>query len=123
MLSWIQLSQRIAQAEQKMDAHKVFTVPTFAPKLSTPKQVCIDGITLKDLAMIKKSDPFLYYSIPGVREARLSLKEVKVPQQAQVNTAQPRNVARKTRLSFECHPDILIENEMKTFFAIAHLEG
>jgi hypothetical protein len=106
-----------------MDAPKAFTVPTFAPKSSTPKQVCIDGITPKVLAMIKKSDPFLYYSIPGVGEARLSLKEVIVPQQAQVNTAQPRNVTKKTRLSFECHPDLLIEDEMKTFFAIAHLEG
>ncbi|KAL3767913.1 hypothetical protein ACHAWO_001809 [Cyclotella atomus] len=111
-----------------MDAPKFFTVPTFAPKPSNPKQVCTDGLSPKNLAVLKKSDPFLYYSIPAVREARLHLKEVHVLEHSsnspsQVNSAQPCNVTRKSRLSFECHPDLLIEDEINAFFAITHLEG
>jgi hypothetical protein len=44
-----------------------------------------------------ETDPFLYYSIPAVREAALSLKEVDYSGVSQSAC----NVSRKTRVSFE----------------------
>ena len=52
-----------------------------------------------------ETDPFLYYSIPGVKKAALSLEEVghsKASQSADIFT-------RKGRLSFECHPSLAMD--------------
>jgi hypothetical protein len=52
----------------------VQTVPTISTK---PKQEmnikCIKS--LDDLKSIKQQDPFMYYSIPGVRDAKLRMKD------------------------------------------------
>ena len=53
------------------------------------------------------TDPFLYYSIPGVREATLSLTEVDYSNVLQ----SAGKVSRKTRVSFESH-EIVAENEL-----------
>ncbi len=50
-----------------------------------------------------ETDPFLYYSIPGVNKATLSLKEVDLSKASQT----AHTVTRKTRIAFECHPDEL----------------
>jgi len=50
------------------------------------------------------TDPFLYYSIPGVREAAISLKEVDLSQ------ANKSAVSRKTRVSFETDTSMLVED-------------
>ena len=52
-----------------------------------------------------ETDPFLYYSIPGVREAALSLKEVDYSKISQSAC----KVSRKTRVSFEKHTDLLLD--------------
>jgi hypothetical protein len=49
----------------------------------------------------------LYYSIPGVREATLSLTEVEYSRVLQ----SARKVSRKTRVSFESH-EIVAANEL-----------
>ncbi len=52
-----------------------------------------------------ETDPFLYYSIPAVREAALTLKEVDYSKVLQST----RNVTRKSRVSFENHVDFLLD--------------
>ncbi len=52
-----------------------------------------------------ETDPFLYYSIAAVREAELSLKEVDYSEISQ----SARNVTRKTRVSFENHTNLVID--------------
>ena len=64
--------------------------------------------------MMKKDDPFMYYSIPAVRNARLQDKEMVLPSSSapkMANDAKENKsmTTRKTCISFECHPDILIE--------------
>ena len=42
------------------------------PADPTPKIVEVDhSLTAQDLTSLKKRDPFLYYSIPGVRDATI----------------------------------------------------
>lgn len=52
-----------------------------------------------------ETDPFLYYSIPGVNKAALSLKEVDLSKASQ--SAQ--TVTRKARIAFECHPSLAMD--------------
>ena len=47
----------------------------------------------------------MYYSIPGVREATLSLKEVDLSKASE----SAHNVSRKTRVSFESHTTVLLD--------------
>ena len=89
----------------------------------TPTQVGVDkSISVQDLKSLKKRDPFLYYSIPGVRDATVRLGDVDTDmhQIAQnglktssaisiqaSGTTPVAKVQRCTRVSFECHPDLL----------------
>ena len=52
-----------------------------------------------------ETDPFLYYSIPGVREAEVSLQEVDFRKVVQAAT----KVSRNTRVSFECHTSVVMD--------------
>lgn len=95
----------------------------FEPK---PKSINLTNISLKS---IRKQDPFTYYSIPGIRSAKILGKEIDtsnlvtcrlarscttIPartQSLQVK-AQPHTVTRSTRISFECYPDLLLLEEL-----------
>lgn len=72
----------------------------------------------------KLPDPFMFYSIPGVHKAEVLGKDVDysditaLAQEAD-NDGQPSSdrqedvevkVSRSTRISFECHPDVLLED-------------
>ena len=69
---------------------------------------------LEDLKSIKEQDSFMYYSIPGVRKATVLMQDIDMtnligaPEQVAPQVSQ--KVSRKSRVSFECHPDLLIEN-------------
>ena len=102
-----------------------------APAEPTPKEVEVNNsLSAKDLKSLKKRDPFLYYSIPGVRDAAILQMghddDVDMHQVAQNGlqrhcqtcpatmetscTSQPvTKVKRCTRVSFECHGDLLID--------------
>ena len=54
---------------------------------------------------VYETDPFLYYSIPAVREAALSLKEVDYSEVSQ----SAHKVTRRTRVSFENHTHLLMD--------------
>ena len=53
-----------------------------------------------------KIDPFLYYSIPGVNKAALSLKKI---DHSKASQSQSTKVTRKERLTFECHPSLAMD--------------
>lgn len=96
---------------------------------SAQKKVTIDTRYLKkeDLQALKEHDPFLYYSIPGVRAATiqsngsvdmLSLRRGgNIPRRAtfapRINSTPTKvEVERQSRISFECHVDLLLDDRM-----------
>ena len=105
-----------------------------APADPTPVEVDVNkALSAQDLQALKKKDPFLYYSIPGVRNAavRFNANAVDMHQLAQdglrrncascpasIQTAaatsveESAKVKRCTRISFECHTDLLLEDLM-----------
>ena len=84
------------------------------------------GLSKDDLESLRKTDPFMYYSIPEVRNATLLHHEVVVPclrresgpkatgplTHATAATAvQSRKVVRRqSSISFEVYPDVLLED-------------
>ena len=101
---------------------KTKTIPTSKPK----KELDIKDITsLDDLKSLKRQDPFMYYSIPGVRSAKILMKDdididtanlgvSKITREEQ----QPpsiEKVTRCTRISYECGPSLLLEDILKDF--------
>ncbi len=93
----------------------------------TPTEVEVNkSLSAQDLQSLKEQDPFLYYSIPGVRDATVRLENVDMHQIAQhglrrgcqscpasiQNASTSEHVAkvkRCTRVSFECHTDLLLD--------------
>mmetsp|Transcript_6311 Transcript_6311/g.11241 ORF Transcript_6311/g.11241 Transcript_6311/m.11241 type:complete len:171 (+) Transcript_6311:224-736(+) len=108
------------------------------PKLIEPltsrktKRVDVNKITSKDLKRMQKKDPFLFYSIPGVRSAKMLLKDIDTSHlgdsqfrncsscPSRLETvkfeAQPQTVIRSSRISFECHPDLVLEDDYDDLF-------
>src|SRR5210317_1334195 len=102
-------------------------VPT-APADPSPVEVDVNkALSAQDLRSLKKQDPFLYYSFPGVREASIQQKRVDMHQLAQEGLRRTcascpasiqtvamsdttAKVKRCTRVSFECAPDLLLED-------------
>jgi len=90
------------------------------------KKLDIKNISADDLKSIQKKDPFMYYSIPGVRSAKVLMKDIDTsnlkasgirnciscPSRLQTvqDKAQSQTVTRSSRISFECHPDLLLED-------------
>ena len=105
---------------------EVMTVKTvFEPP--KPKTIALKNISDKDLKSLKKKDPFSYYSIPGVRSASLLGKDIDTSdlgscrikgtmscparlQTEKVKAQSSTTVTRSKRISFECHPDLLLED-------------
>jgi hypothetical protein len=92
-----------------------------APADPTPVEVDVDkALSAQDLRSIKKRDPFLYYSIPGLREAAVRQKRVDMYELAQDGLRRDcascsynetiAKVKRHTRISFECPADVLMED-------------
>jgi hypothetical protein len=104
-----------------------------APADPFPVEVDVNkALSAQDLQALKKQDPFLYYSIPGVRNAavRFNADAVDMHQLAQdglrrncascpasiqtvaTKSEESAKVKRCTRISFECHTDLLLEDLM-----------
>eukprot|EP00985_Skeletonema_marinoi_P000775 scaffold287_cov151-Skeletonema_marinoi.AAC.8 len=78
-------------------------VPTF-PDKKDEEELDLQSLTEEDLKLLKKTDPFLYYSIPAVNKAALSLKKID-----HSKASQSMKVTRKERLTFECHPSLAMD--------------
>lgn len=68
-------------------------------------------MSTRELDELKKSDPFLFYSIPEVvRKAALRTSDAGPSMHAEGD--QMIEVRRKSRISFECHADLLFEDSL-----------
>ena len=120
-----------SSTEQEVQTTLIAPVPTQEPE---PLEVDISNLTAEDLQAMKEHDAFLYYSIPSVRRAQLRLQDVdmsRLEQEDDLSMIQrqkrsssssriestPSNttVKRQTRLSFECHTDLLMEDLLGEF--------
>ena len=88
------------------DIIRVMHVPTIKeepqcqPKVT---EINVNQLNEDDLKKIKTQDPFLYYSIPGMINPKLTTKPADHTKLLQGSVVQ-----RKTRVSTECDPSILL---------------
>ena len=80
-----------------------------APCAPEPIEIDIGNLSTEDLQSLKQNDPFLYYSIPAVLRAALNLEEPDVSTLSSEESTSI-TVKRCTRVSFECHTDVLMED-------------
>jgi hypothetical protein len=92
-------SSQATNAQEEEDS-PFFVVPTF--RKERPRSVDVSSLSQSELAKLKTEDPFMYFSIPTVRIAELSGKDVDVPLAG--------TVSRMQRITAEIHPDILVED-------------
>ncbi|KAL3793963.1 hypothetical protein HJC23_009446 [Cyclotella cryptica] len=90
-------------------------VPTFRV-IKKPKQMDTTDISSFDLETLKRTDLFMYYSIPAVRSAAMHSEErypSMLPDSSETktdsDTRKARKITRQCRVSTECHPDLLFE--------------
>ena len=87
----------------------IIRVPTCFSKQTTEV-----NLSSEDMKNIKAKDPFLYYSIPGVRAARMKLKDVNDPEMnAKRKLPTTTKVTRRSRVSFECHTSVFLDDILK----------
>mmetsp|Transcript_16777 Transcript_16777/g.33554 ORF Transcript_16777/g.33554 Transcript_16777/m.33554 type:complete len:171 (+) Transcript_16777:112-624(+) len=93
-----------------------------------PDKIDITRLNPEDFENLRKADPFLYYSIPAIKSAELLLRDVdysnldkssirrncvSCPSRIESegsNNSLPQQVKRKSRMSFECHSDLLLDD-------------
>ncbi|KAL7536576.1 hypothetical protein ACHAXR_007250 [Thalassiosira sp. AJA248-18] len=90
-------------------------------------EIDLRQVDADDFKSIQKQDPFMYYSIPGVRSATVLMKDIDTSNlgassmsrtcvshpsrlQTQDKASPSQKVTRSTCISFECHPDLLLED-------------
>jgi len=65
-------------------------------------------ISMNDLGKLKEQDTFLYYSIPEVHHAKMLEEDIDASSEVD---PWPRSVTRRSCISFECHPDLLLAED------------
>jgi len=99
----------------------VFSVPTKGSKeaeeSSEQKKVIVDTkhLSAQDLKTLKKQDPFLYYSLPSsVRRnaGRNSDMDYMSSPLIGKSSTPTTKVERRSCISFECHTDLVLEDEL-----------
>lgn len=99
------------------------SVPTKDHSNVDRKELDINGLSEDDFMSLHKIDPFMFYSIPGIRKACICLHEVDYsdlnallisgPDNAQQRHGQAglnTKVQKSTAISFEAHPSALLED-------------
>lgn len=114
----------VTHDESAMKLGECMIVKTVLEAKVPKKEIDLKNTNQSDLKYIEEKDPFLFYSIPGVRSAKMRMQDVdltsvvkqqgsKAPRPASV-WGQPNKVsaAQKVRrlscVSVECHPDVLL---------------
>ena len=103
-------TKKIASSASSRSESEVLTITAplcvCAPE---PTEIDISNLSAEDLQSLKQEDPFLYYSIPSVRREalRFAQPELSASRCAEESTTV---VKRRTRVSFECHSDLLMED-------------
>ena len=81
----------------------------------------LEGLGEEDVKSLRKSDPFMYYSIPSIRRAVIFLRGIDHSNKndlygSQVHSdrnsapANPSTIPRRRAISFEAHPSVLLED-------------
>ena len=99
----------------KSDIICVMQVPTIRQPQQQTKEINVKQLSEDDLKLLQKQDPFLYYSIPAVKKAKLT--NVKPIDHTEVLREAARSsgsgmVSRRTRVSTECAPSMLLDDLM-----------
>jgi len=76
-----------------------------SPKIQ--EVITVECVSLDGLSEMKMEDPFLYYSIPGLLHAEMLGEGIDITRV----DAQSRPVTQRNCISFECHPDLLLEED------------
>ena len=98
-----------------------FTVPM---KREPVQQKMIDTscLTEEDLKTLKEQDPFLYFSIPAVHTTAVLNRDVDMSSlkggqpsrrascPSRIESTPTTRIERRSRISFECHTDLLLED-------------
>eukprot|EP00984_Skeletonema_dohrnii_P003732 scaffold1290_cov112-Skeletonema_dohrnii-CCMP3373.AAC.10 len=115
----------------KEDDTSAIIIPTktdVSPNPAHEREIDLSQMDEQDVKSLHKSDPFMYYSIPGVLKASLTLKDVDYSDITSLchddshTSSPPRSqeeaendagkVSRRTCVSFESHPSVLMEDLM-----------
>ncbi|KAL7551686.1 hypothetical protein ACHAWF_014878 [Thalassiosira exigua] len=157
MMNYIEMNQKPLPNEERpalaaMGASRYVrtTVRTKLGPTEPKAEFDLKHASIEDLEPLRKRDPFLYYSIPGVRRDAMLLKPVDAsslaPPKSNRNdrgawrparlgseadaTPPSQKVWRRSCISFECHPDMLLEDleesgldEDPLELLIEHVEG
>ena len=97
------------------DIVRVMQVPTIRPpQKQQPKKIIVNLLNEDELKLLKKRDPFLYYSIPAAKRAA-KLTNYKPIDHTEVIREVARSsgsgmISRKTRVSTECAPSMLLDD-------------
>jgi len=84
---------------------------TTAP--TTKMAIDTSNLNEQDFDFLKNQDPFLYYSIPAVRQAEVvQSRDIDVSDIQAQGKGSPR-VERQSRISFECPMSVLMEDLME----------
>ena len=74
-----------------------------------PIEIDISTLSTQELQSLKQDDPFLYYSIPVVRKSAYSFDE---PDMSGTSLNGCTTIKRRTRVSCECHSDLLLMDDL-----------
>ena len=90
-------------------------VPTIRPpKQQQPKVINVNHLNEDELKLLKKQDPFLYYSIPAVKKAVNTINCKPIDNTEVIREAARSSgsgmISRKTRVSTECAPSMLLDD-------------
>ncbi len=106
-------SSSISTTEWSSDESRVQIIQT----AGSPEQreVDVSNLSHEDLQALREKDAFLYYSIPSVRRAELGFSDSSrssrvLDSSAPASEEASTTVKRCTRVSFECHTDLLMED-------------
>lgn len=104
-------SSSISTTEWSSDESRVQIIQT----AGSPEQreVDVSNLSHEDLQALREKDAFLYYSIPSVRRVELGFSDSSRSSRvldSSAPAAASTTVKRCTRVSFECHTDLLMED-------------
>lgn len=108
--------------------NEVHSVPmsVLEQRTTSRQELDLQEYSKEELQELKMKDPFMYYSIPGVRSAKLALKDIDLsdvsalcqggtnaksssrPSERSKGSSNNTIVVRRSALSLECHSDIFL---------------
>ena len=114
-------SNKSSKPTLKSPLGQVFQVETIFEKPTV--NLDLNGLDSADIATLKETDPFMYYSISEIRSALILHEELDITRfdipthrsekkQKREGDQFARIVTRKSRHSFEAHPDLILESVM-----------